>query len=208
MKTTKEIQDDVAEWDIHAHVYTSSNKFEKWIADKRIQTIKKLVDEKGDNLKVLDAGCGDGFFLESLSEKHNVIGSDIAVRRLYRSIEKTKKVSLVASDCYNFSFKNESFDVVVGSELLEHVTYPEIIINEMMRVTKKGGSIIVSSPNENNWRLGRFATLRFPITHKDHIYKITPKKLRKFFGRNPVTSKTIPALPYTLSLIHIHEFRK
>ena len=111
--------------------------------------------KKGD--KVLDVGCGSGrhaFFL--LEKGCNVAGVDISQKMLEISKEKAEKkkypLSLFLADCNNLPFENESFDGVVSIYgPLTHIQNSINCVNEMMRVLKKGGKIVIGV--ENKWAL-------------------------------------------------------
>ncbi len=109
--------------------------------------------KKGD--KVLDVGCGSGrhtFFL--LEKGCNVTGIDISLKMLEvlerKAEERKYSLSLFLADCNNLPFKTESFDVVVSIYgPLTHLQNSVNCVQEMMRVLKKGGKIIVGV--ENKW---------------------------------------------------------
>jgi len=110
---------------------------------------------KGD--KVLDVGCGSGkhtFFL--LEKRCNVTGVDISPKMLEvlkRKAEKRKySLALFLADCNDLLFETESFDVVVSIYgPLTHLRNPIYCIQEMKRVLRKGGKVVVGV--ENKWAL-------------------------------------------------------
>jgi len=107
--------------------------------------------------KALDLGCGTGrhtFFL--LERGCNVIGVDISPKMLEvlkrKAEERKYSLSLFLTDCNNLPFKTESFDVVISIYgPLTHLQNPANCIQEIMRVLKKGGKIVIGV--ENKWAL-------------------------------------------------------
>ena len=107
--------------------------------------------------KALDLGCGTGrhtFFL--LEKGCNVIGVDISPKMLEvlkrKAEERKYSLSLFLTDCNNLPFKTESFDVVISIYgPLTHLQNPANCIQEIMRVLKKGGKIVIGV--ENKWAL-------------------------------------------------------
>lgn len=108
---------------------------------------------KSDN--VLEAGCGFGYgasYISNLAQK--VTGLDIAED----SIEFCKKtypisnVEWIIGDVTNLPFENETFDVYVSYETLEHIPLNLVdkYVEEAYRVLKKGGRFIISTPNKVN----------------------------------------------------------
>lgn len=97
-------------------------------------SITKYLSEKS----VLDAGAGKLAY-RSLLKKYvgNYTSSDF---------KKTHKDLDVVTDIEKTSFKNNEFDGVFCSQVLEHVPHPWLALKEMKRITKKNGFIIITVP--------------------------------------------------------------
>jgi len=202
--STRRFQEELADTDPHQLMYYSANPVERWISRTRRKIILDLVYGFGEGM-VLDAGCGDGFFLEML--RGDVYGVDISEKRLKRSRKKNIFCKLTLADlCYKLPFKDASFNIIILTEVIEHLKKPSM--GELLRILKKGGYLIVSAPNEYLWRLGRLFTLRFPLKLSDHYHVWTPKKLNNTIQSKPMLSKYIPNLFYPLCMIHIHVYQK
>jgi len=108
--------------------------------------------------KILEAGCGSGRSCIGLSEKFpksKIIGVDISnktlkIARRGANLRKLKNVSFKKGDIFNLPFKNNSFDVVFNKGVIEHFTNYKEAIEEMVRVTKIGGKVIIAVPNKLN----------------------------------------------------------
>jgi 2-polyprenyl-3-methyl-5-hydroxy-6-metoxy-1,4-benzoquinol methylase len=120
----------------------------------RYRLIKKLMKKyeltKGD---LLDAGCGDGTLLVSLQKlwpELKLYGFDIS-----RSIiQKNKdKISLTIGDLTKEkTIPKKKFDIILCSEVLEHITPYPIAIKNLTRMLKPGGCLIITSPyGQKNW---------------------------------------------------------
>lgn len=97
--------------------------------------------------KLLDAGCGTGYFSQrSLTAGADVVSVDIGVKLLEQARKKgiTKPV---ASDITKLAFGNNTFDVVISSECIEHTPSPETAVAELVRVLRPGGTIVLTCPN-------------------------------------------------------------
>lgn len=92
-------------------------------------------------IKILDAGCGEGVFLEELAD--NGFVSAFGVDKHYSS-DKVSRGSILS-----LPFKEEAFDIVLLLDVIEHLSFEkqEIAIREISRVLKSGGILLASIPN-------------------------------------------------------------
>jgi ubiquinone/menaquinone biosynthesis C-methylase UbiE len=185
-------------------LYHSSNPLVRYIHGKRLRIIKALV--AGNKGKILDCGCGEGHLLRELSgDKYGVDYSPLALRKAQK---RNPKATILEGDITNLPFDNNSFDVVVCSEVLEHILDYKTAVSEIIRVTRKGGRMIISVPNERNWTIGRLVTLRFPIKLKEHLNSFTPLQLIEMFGSEPKRAIYVPFNSFAFALTQIYEFEK
>lgn len=100
---------------------------------------------------VLDVGCGVGQVVIKLAEeKFQSVGIDvspIAIKLAVKSAERNPHAFFMVASGYNLPFKQGAFDVVGCFDLLEHLDDPEVCIDEMLKVMKENGYIIIASPN-------------------------------------------------------------
>jgi ubiquinone/menaquinone biosynthesis C-methylase UbiE len=114
---------------------------------REIRSIEKVF--KGKILTIVDAGAGDGQLSISLAAlKHKVIAIDIAESRLakFAKIANELGIRQVISELNSISLNDEAVDVVVCSEVLEHLEDPQAVLAEFARITKKGGYLLISVP--------------------------------------------------------------
>lgn len=103
-----------------------------------------------DNV-VLDFGCGDGALSYLLYKKgfkvHGGDTSKVAIDIAIKQHNKYKtNVSFSVVSDYSTPFSNSYFDSVVMCDVLEHVRYPEKLLNEIKRIVKPNGVVIISTP--------------------------------------------------------------
>lgn len=114
----------------------------------RIMTIIQMIPNDVDSL--LEVGCGDGRIINNLKNTYEKIcGIDISNEAL-----KTVKTPKFKGRIENIPFPVNSFDIVLCSEVLEHLpdTIYEKALKELQRVAKK--YILISVPNRENLQIG------------------------------------------------------
>ena len=100
--------------------------------------------EAGD--KVLDIGCGLGYFTQLLAKRGSVCGIDLD-RESLEFAHKHCGASFLLSDALSLPFKNSTFDYILASEVIEHIPDEKIFLKELKRVTKKGATIVLTTPS-------------------------------------------------------------
>jgi 2-polyprenyl-3-methyl-5-hydroxy-6-metoxy-1,4-benzoquinol methylase len=117
-----------------------------------------LINHINKNLKegsILDAGFGNGSLSLRLSKgNYNIIGIDLSQEFIDYASEKIQspKIKLKKGDITNLDFKNNTFDGIVCSEVLEHIEEEEEAIKEFYRTLKEDGKLFISVPaNPKLW---------------------------------------------------------
>jgi ubiquinone/menaquinone biosynthesis C-methylase UbiE len=116
---------------------------------------------------ILDAGCGTGVFtLDILSFGTHVIGVDLSLPMLSRAAQKTRgyQFQAVLADISFLPFPRNAFDKVVSVTALEFIEDGKGAMEELFRVTRKGGRIVVATLN----RLSPWADRRRAEAKKGH----------------------------------------
>ena len=124
-----------------------------------LEKIKRVFDfQTQQDLKILDLGCGDGRLLEELKKiGHVVTGVDAN----QHAVEKTKQknINAICADLeQTLPFEDQSFDIVLLLDTLEHLVDQQKILNEVNRILKSDGKLIISYPNHFDLR-NRFRML-------------------------------------------------
>lgn len=110
---------------------------------------KKNIDALGLK-KILDVACGVGYGSEILAKGGNrVFAIDIDEEAIEYAKRKYKSSTIKyrVSSAEKTPFKGRLFDAVVAFEMIEHLSNPDLFLIEMRRVLKRGGVMILSTPN-------------------------------------------------------------
>lgn len=103
--------------------------------------------------RVLDIACGEGYGSRLLKEwgAAEVIGVDISEEAIENAshLFGCNNLQYVKHSVEKLPFENDSFDMVVSFETIEHLDHPEEMLKEISRVVRLGGCIILSCPNDH-----------------------------------------------------------
>ena len=145
-----------------------------------LQLLKQITDENsymffGKNITLLDAGCGEGFIAEQIKQyfpKWDITGVDGAEEAVLLARKHIKSVDFGVGNLYSLDFTDRAFDIVVCSEVLEHLNDPKQALKELKRVSKT--ALLLTVPHEPWFRLGNLLSfhnvMRFgdPVDHINH----------------------------------------
>lgn len=124
--------------DYHKNLDKKWNCYHLYLEKTRI--LKRIISQIPKEKKIIDLGCGEGQMVEYFAKRRwNISGLDLNYSSKY-----VKK-----GDALNTKFQASSFDVVVCTDLIEHlnITEHEKLISEIRRILRNGGFLIFSSPN-------------------------------------------------------------
>jgi len=126
--------------------------YEKEILKKNIIRIKKIrnfVEKSGNNKKIMELGCATGLITKNLTDNNEVWGVDIVDNFLTAAEKKglnTKKSDLEKK----LPFKDNQFDIIIASEIIEHVVDTDKLLSECNRLLKNNGCLVLTIPNLRN----------------------------------------------------------
>lgn len=116
--------------------------------DKRVhQTIFSQIKHKSG--RVLDVGCGRAWVAREMCPKsYEVVSMDISLENTSVALERYPfgNHSAVVADVFNLPFNENTFDVIIASEIIEHVVDPVKFVENLIRVLKPGGTLIITTP--------------------------------------------------------------
>lgn len=101
---------------------------------------------------LLDCGCNVGTLSRDW-RRGNVYGVDIAYSVLARGRTNAPRTTFIQADVCDLSmFKDSSFDSAIACEVIEHVERPDTFLDHLYRTMRKGGRLLVTSPNYTHRR--------------------------------------------------------
>lgn len=134
---------------------------------------------------VLDIGTADGLMLGNLK---NVLPQATCIGLEYdwelTTCCKHKTVHVIQGDAMKLPVKDDAFDVVIATAIIEHVTEPIQLIREAFRILRKDGIFVVTTPHPF-WE--GIATRIGHLKEEEHHELITLKRLIPLFGESGFT---------------------
>jgi 2-polyprenyl-3-methyl-5-hydroxy-6-metoxy-1,4-benzoquinol methylase len=137
-------------------MYENLSVFEKYyVKERQKEIIKAVCKNEVSGKTILDCGCGEGFIsLELSSRGANVLGIDLSSNkiRMAKKLEKrtnAPNVAFIIADAENLPFKEGAFDLVVLSEVIEHLPKPNVCLNGLDFILAENGKVYVTVPKNN-----------------------------------------------------------
>jgi len=124
-------------------LYDHPNPLIRFIERRRVSIITGSV--RGPE-RIVDVGCGEGYVLSRLKSP-TIVGVDVSEAAVRQAAHASDAV-VIRSYAESLPFCDSYFDAAICSEVLEHTINPKKVLEELVRVVRPGGRIILSIPNE------------------------------------------------------------
>ncbi len=174
-----------------ALVEQHANPLIRFKENQRRRAFLRLIECQPDSV-IADVGSESGYLAERLRPRCQLlycIDIDRNLLALARQRLGDDKVIFIESDIQNIQLPDDSVDVAVAAEILEHLPDPTAGLRELARITRPGGRIYVSVPNEplilfiKKWlRLLRLTALLGPLNENlaiGHTHVFDRGRLRR-----------------------------
>lgn len=122
------------------------NIFQKIWHNRKISLAKQLIGNLSFT-NCLDVGCASGFMISQIAEvfpQAKYFGVDIYQKAIEHAQKIYPKISFKSVSSDRLPFQNNSFDLILCFETIEHVEKPVLILKEIKRVLRKNGTLILA----------------------------------------------------------------
>ncbi len=150
---------------------------------------------------VLDIGCGAGMLALALRDKNCMVdGMDLNLNRMWDDNRPNYR-TLFEQDIETFDFaaSREKYDVVIFSDVLEHLKQADRILTESKEILREGGKLVISLPNVGYYSnrlgllLGNWEYQDEGILDRTHLRFFTLTTAERFIHDNGFSIQTIEA---------------
>lgn len=165
--------------------------------------LEKLIPQTGrEKIRLLDIGCGNGFFLEKAKEMG--VGDVCGVEPGKASVLKAKTTirKKITIDIFRPGlFKENYFDIICCFHTLDHIVEPHKFLQLVYKLVKEKGKILFVVHNTNGFSVKLFGE-KSPIFDIEHIYLFNETTLFKVFFNNGFRNMHIYNLKNTYTLLY------
>lgn len=182
--------------------YCSRNPLKRFLINRFFIKITSLVFSFSPQ-NLLDVGCGEGFLAEHIMKKRpeiKITGLDISQQALKKAKKRVSSVTFKKASILKLPFSDNSFDIVLCLEVLEHLKDPLEAIKELSRVTKE--CCILSVPNEPLFSIFRLLGGQNILQlgqHPEHLHDWNEKSFNNFLKRVFPSVEVYKSLPWLIA---------
>lgn len=165
----------------------------------KLKLINTLSTEKG---RILDIGCGTGYFLETCQSNNWQIMGTEPDKEARRVAQQKLKVD-IKSDL-DLLVEEDSFDIITLWHVLEHVPNLKEVIDKVHKLLKPEGALLVAVPNSDSFDAHYFKQYWAAYDVPRHLYHFTPKTIKHLFndlGFNLFTQKPMVFDAYYIAML-------
>lgn len=132
--------------------YENTNFISKFLVDNYFKSVEKLVNKIKPLHSAHEIGCGEGRSTIKLNKIiSNLTASEFVENLVPIARKNNPDIAIFQESVYELQYENDSVDLVFLLEVLEHLDYPKLALQEIKRVSSK--FLILGVPREPIWRI-------------------------------------------------------
>jgi len=186
----------------HGAVRHSERRLREYISSK-VPKVQGLI---------LDVGCGGAWVAKSFCPKgYKTISFDISPKNTQEALKRypSENHAAVVGDVFSLPFREKSFNYVIASEIIEHVTEPETLVKNVFSILKPGGTLFVSSPYKEKIEYSLCVHCNRPTPKSAHLHSFDEKILTSLYqGADLAEVKYYTFGNKALAHLHTHTLLK
>jgi SAM-dependent methyltransferase len=198
-----------------SHKYTEegSGKIGGMLIDNYFKNVAALVDASGitglTKARAIEFGCGEGYSTQRLNallpKNVKLEASEYVAHQVLAARKNNPGITVTEESVYELERKSDEFDLVFLLEVLEHLDFPDIALQEIKRVMKPGGYMVLGVPREPLWcmlNMARGKYLRHFGNTPGHLNHWSTRGIKKYLSRHFGSVEEVKTpLPWTILLV-------
>ena len=164
--------------DIWGDLSQSNYRAQQHLKNRIFAISSFLSDLNLDNPSILEVGCGFGVISKELSRYGRVVGMDLSPNGIEIARKLNPGLSFFHGDLLNHNFGDEKYDVIVSSEVIEHIPKEsrEQFIRVLANLLNHGGYLILTTPNKAiSDHISTFQLIEEHFTREELIALVEPR---------------------------------
>lgn len=158
------------------------------------------------NNKILDVGCGIGYFLEVAKKRGwEVYGTEYTDKAI--EICTSKGINMNQGELNRDNYTPNFFDIITSFEVLEHINNPVNEIQNFHILLRKGGLVYLTTPNFNSLLRYKLKEKYDVITYPEHLSYYTKLTLNQLFSNNGFKKRKIQTTGISISRLKASDGR-
>jgi SAM-dependent methyltransferase len=155
------------------------NNLNRAMHKKHLRIIEKYVKTG----KILDLGCGSGYFL-TLAKEKKWIPFGVEMSEYASQFAKKRSIPIINKIITEVTFPKEEFDVISMFNVLEHMNELNTVLKKNHRWLKKDGILVVEVPNLDSFQMKVFKEKWIHLDVPRHIFHFKKKSFNKLVQKN------------------------
>lgn len=150
---------------------------------KRFHEILDRLEKFRKTNRMIDVGCGIGYFLEAAKERGwDVYGTEYTDEAV--AICRSKGIKMQQGKLNASNYESASFDVLISIEVIEHINNPSEEVEHFSRIVRPGGAVYLTTPNFNSISRLLLKEKWNVLSYPEHLCYYTPRTIQHLFSRH------------------------
>jgi SAM-dependent methyltransferase len=172
--------------------------------EKRCNIVNSAKREKG---RILDVGCSTGLFLHTMESKYRWESYGVEINKFAANVAKKQhQLNVYLGNLEQASFPSGFFDAVTLWDVLEHLPDPTSTLQEVKRIIKPNGVLVIRVPNYDSWEAEFFGATWAGLDVPRHNYVFSRASLLKLLSKSgfPRTKVESKFGNFAMCMISVH----
>jgi len=191
----------------HQNKYANKNPIHRFVLSRFFDVVAEEIG-KVSREKVLEFGCGEGMLLQELKNRNiyfkSLLGIDIRDDALMQASALHPEYLFEKKDIMKWDYQSNSFDLIIVSEVLEHLQNPDQVLERLIELSRK--DILLTIPWEPWFRLMNLLRgrdiLRFG-NHPEHVNQWGFRDFVRFVNKYAIVKDAKISFPFIIVMASI-----